>query len=67
MRFSTKIIIIAIILMIPITIKDILKGDLFQISLDIITIFINTLTVVLDVISIKKRKKDINTLKTMLK
>ena len=67
MRFSTKIIIIAIILMIPVTIKDILKGDLFQISLDIITICINTLTVVLDVISIKKRKKDINTLKIMLK
>ena len=67
MRFSTKIIITAIIVMIPVTIKDILKGDLFQISLDIITICINTLTVVLDVISIKKRKKDINTLKTMLK
>ena len=43
MRFSTKIIIIAIILMIPITIKDILKGDLFQISLDIITICITQL------------------------
>ena len=67
MRFSTKIIIIAIILMIPITIKDILKGDLFQISLDIITICINTLTVILDIISAKRRKKDINTLKIMLK
>ena len=53
MRFSTKTIIIAIILMIPVTIKDILRGDLFQISLDII--------------SAKRRKKDINTLKTMLK
>ena len=67
MRFSTKIIIIAVILMIPITIKDILKGDLFQISLDIIIICINTLTVILDIISIKRRKKDINTLKIMLK
>ena len=67
MRFSTKIIIIAIILMIPITIKDILKEDLFQVSLDIITIYINTLTVILDIISAKRRKKDINTLKTMLK
>ena len=56
MRFSTKIIIIAIILMIPVTIKDILKGDLFQISLDIITICINTLTVILDIISAKRRR-----------
>jgi hypothetical protein len=53
--------------MIPVTIKDILKGDLFQISLDIIIICINTLTVILDIISTKRRKKDINTLKTMLK
>jgi hypothetical protein len=67
MIFSTKIILIAIILMIPVTIKDILKGDLFQISLDIIIICINTLTVILDIISTKRRKKDINTLKTMLK
>ena len=49
MRISTKLIIIALIIMIPITIKDILSKDLFKIFLDLITISVNTATVALDI------------------
>ena len=57
MRFSTKIIIIALIIMIPITIRDILNKDLFNLSLDLIVIIINSLSVVLDIKSIKQDKE----------
>ena len=57
MRFSTKIIIIALIIMIPITIRDILNKDLFNLSLDLIVVIINSLTVMLDIKSIKKDKE----------
>ena len=49
MRISTKFIIIALIIMIPITIEDILSKDLFEIFLDLITISVNTATVALDI------------------
>ena len=54
MRFSTKIIIIALIIMIPVTIRDILNKDLFNLSLDLIVIIINSLSVMLDIKSIKQ-------------
>ena len=57
MRFSTKIIIIALIIMIPITIRDILNKDLFNLSLDLIVIIINSLSVMLDIKSIKQYKE----------
>ena len=57
MRFSTKIIIIALIIMIPITIRDILNKDLFNLSLDLIVIIINSLSVMLDIKSIKQDKE----------
>ena len=57
MRFSTKIIIIALIIMMPITIRDILNKDLFNLSLDLIVIIINSLSVVLDIKSIKQDKE----------
>ena len=57
MRFSTKIIIIALIIMIPVTIRDILNKDLFNLSLDLIVVIINSLTVMLDIKSIKKDKE----------
>ena len=57
MRFSTKIIIIALIIMIPVTIRDILNKDLFNLSLDLIVIIINSLSVVLDIKSIKQDKE----------
>ena len=54
MRFSTKIIIIALIIMIPVTVRDILNKDLFNLSLDLIVIIINSLSVMLDIKSIKQ-------------
>ena len=57
MRFSTKIIIIALIIMIPVTIRDILNKDLFNLSLDLIVIIINSLSVMLDIKSIKQYKE----------
>ena len=57
MRFSTKIIIIALIMMIPVTIRDILNKDLFNLSLDLIVIIINSLSVMLDIKSIKQDKE----------
>ena len=54
MRFSTKIIIIALIMMIPVTIRDILNKDLFNLSLDLIVIIINSLSVMIDIESIKQ-------------
>ena len=57
MRFSTKIIIIALIIMIPVTIRDILNKDLFNLSLDLIVISINSLSVMLDIKSIKQDKE----------
>ena len=57
MRFSTKIIIIALIIMIPVTIRDILNKDLFNLSLDLIVIIINSLSVMLDIKSIKQDKE----------
>ena len=57
MRFSTKIIIIALIIMIPATIRDILNKDLFNLSLDLIVIIINSLSVMLDIKSIKQDKE----------
>lgn len=57
MRFSTKIIIIALIVMIPVTIRDILNKDLFNLSLDLIVIIINSLSVMLDIKSIKQDKE----------
>ena len=57
MRFSTKIIIIALIIMMPITIRDILNKDLFNLSLDLIVIIINSLSVMLDIKSIKQYKE----------
>ena len=57
MRFSTKIIIIALIIMIPVTVRDILNKDLFNLSLDLIVIIINSLSVVLDIKSIKQDKE----------
>ena len=57
MRFSTKIIIIALIIMIPVTIRDILNKDLFNLSLDLIAIIINSLSVMLDIKSIKQDKE----------
>ena len=57
MRFSTKIIIIALIIMIPVTIRDILNKDLFNLSLDLIVIIINSLSVMLDIKSIKQHKE----------
>ena len=57
MRFSTKIIIIALIIMIPVTIRDILIKDLFNLSLDLIVIIINSLSVMLDIKSIKQDKE----------
>ena len=57
MRFSTKIIIIALIIMIPVTIRDILNEDLFNLSLDLIVIIINSLSVMLDIKSIKQDKE----------
>ena len=57
MRFSTKIIIIALIIMMPITIRDILNKDLFNLSLDLIVIIINSLSVMLDIKSIKQDKE----------
>ena len=57
MRFSTKIIIIALIMMIPVTIRDLLNKDLFNLSLDLIVIIINSLSVMLDIKSIKQGKE----------
>ena len=57
MRFSTKIIIVALIIMIPVTIRDILNKDLFNLSLDLIVIIINSLSVMLDIKSIKQDKE----------
>ena len=57
MRFSTKIIIIALIIMIPVTVRDILNKDLFNLSLDLIVIIINSLSVMLDIKSIKQDKE----------
>ena len=57
MRFSTKIIIIALIIMIPVTVRDILNKDLFNLSLDLIVIIINSLSVMLDIKSIKQYKE----------
>ena len=57
MRFSTKIIIIALIIIIPVTIRDILNKDLFNLSLDLIVIIINSLSVMLDIKSIKQDKE----------
>ena len=57
MRFSTKIIIIALIIMIPVTFRDILNKDLFNLSLDLIVIIINSLSVMLDIKSIKQDKE----------
>ena len=57
MRFSTKIIIIALIIMIPVTTRDILNKDLFNLSLDLIVIIINSLSVMLDIKSIKQDKE----------
>ena len=57
MRFSTKIIIIALIIMIPVTVRDILNKDLFNLSLDLIVIIINSLSVMLDIESIKQDKE----------
>ena len=57
MRFSTKIIIMALIVMIPVTIRDILNKDLFNLSLDLIVIIINSLSVMLDIKSIKQDKE----------
>ena len=57
MRFSTKIIIIALIIMIPVTIRDILNKDLFNLSLDLIVIIINSLSVILDIKSFKQYKE----------
>ena len=57
MRFSTKIIIIALIIMMPLTIRDILNKDLFNLSLDLIVIIINSLSVMLDIESIKQDKE----------
>ena len=57
MRFSTKIIIIALIIMIPATVRDILNKDLFNLSLDLIVIIINSLSVMLDIKSIKQDKE----------
>ena len=57
MRFSTKIIIIALIIMIPVTIRDILNKDMFNLSLDLIVIIINSLSVMLDIKSIKQDKE----------
>ena len=57
MRFSTKTIIIALIIMIPVTIRDILNKDLFNLSLDLIVIIINSLSVMLDIKSIKQDKE----------
>ena len=57
MRFSTKIIIIVLIIMIPVTIRDILNKDLFNLSLDLIVIIINSLSVMLDIKSIKQDKE----------
>ena len=57
MRCSTKIIIIALIIMMPITIRDILNKDLFNLSLDLIVIIINSLSVMLDIKSIKQDKE----------
>ena len=57
MRFSTKIIIIALIIMIPVSVRDILNKDLFNLSLDLIVIIINSLSVMLDIESIKQDKE----------
>lgn len=57
MRFSTKIIIVALIIMIPVTVRDILNKDLFNLSLDLIVIIINSLSVMLDIKSIKQYKE----------
>ena len=57
MRFSTKIIMIALIIMIPVTVRDILNKDLFNLSLDLIVIIINSLSVMLDIKSIKQYKE----------
>ena len=57
MRISTKIKLIALIIMIPVTIRDILNKDLFNLSLDLIVIIINSLSVMLDIKSIKQDKE----------
>ena len=43
--------------MIPVTIRDILNKDLFNLSLDLIVIIINSLSVMLDIKSIKQDKE----------
>ena len=44
-------------MMIPVTIRDILNKDLFNLSLDLIVIIINSLSVMLDIKSIKQDKE----------
>ena len=43
--------------MIPVTIRDILNKDLFNLSLDLIVIIINSLSVMIDIKSIKQDKE----------
>ena len=43
--------------MIPVTTRDILNKDLFNLSLDLIVIIINSLSVMLDIKSIKQDKE----------